>query len=77
MQHLILAAALLATLTECVSSSSPSPPGPGPGPTPPTTLAGKFRPVGSAFAVVTATNAQAKAAFRVILIDPTPVPAEE
>ena len=25
MQHLILAAALLATLTECVSSSSPTP----------------------------------------------------
>ena len=73
MQHLILAAALLATLTECVSSSSPTPPGPGPGPTP---LAGKFRPVESAFAVVTATNSQGKAAFRLILIDPTPVPAE-
>lgn len=48
----------------------------GPGPTPPTTLAGKFRPVESAFAVVTATNAQGPAAFRVILVDPTPVPAE-
>jgi hypothetical protein len=33
--------------------------------------------VESATAVVTATNAQGRAAFRVILIDPTPVPAEE
>jgi hypothetical protein len=32
--------------------------------------------VESAFAVITATNAQGKAAFRLILIDPTPVPAE-
>ena len=76
MKHLILAAALLATLTGCVSSSSPTPPGPGPDPQPPTTIAGKFRPVKSATAVITATNAQGKAAFRLILIDPTPVPAE-
>ena len=85
MKHLIRAAALLATLTGCASSSSPTPPGPGPDHQPPTTIAGKFRPVKSATAPVAvlvqgeialsaASNSQDKAAFR--LIDPTLVPAE-